>query len=204
MEKENLILEVKPEISTKEIENELIEKNEINKERYREAFERKNNAAARDAFLNAISGVQVNINPFALVTNILISSARSYMDYNKRKDDLAVELDDQLWKLEQSEMDELARLRQQVQDIYIETNLKDVYYRSNGKRYTLKEFVKSDGEFSEITSLLGEGISYDDGGSMLYSSDEYDLSVLVCGTLDGNKDIYVGDYTMYYDNAMCK
>ena len=56
-------------------------KNEINKERYREAFERKNNAAARDAFLNAISGVQVNINPFALVTNILISSARSYMDY---------------------------------------------------------------------------------------------------------------------------
>ena len=85
-----------------------------------------------------------------------------------------------------------------------EFNLKDVYYRSNGKKYTLKEFVKSDGEFSEITSLLGEGISYDDGGSMLYSSDEYDLSVLVCGTLDGNKDIYVGDYTMYYDNTMCK
>lgn len=44
----------------------------------------------------------------------------------------------------------------------------------------------------------------DDGGSMLYSSDEYDLSVLMCGTLDGNKDIYVGDYTMYYDNTMCK
>lgn len=105
-------------------------KNEINKERYREAFERKNNAAARDAFLNAISGVQVNINPFALVTNILISSARSYMDYNKRKDDLAVELDDQLWKLEQSEMDELARLRQQVQDIYIET-FKDFELENN-------------------------------------------------------------------------
>lgn len=52
------------------------------------------------------------------------------------------------------------------QDIYIETNLKDVYYRSNGKRYTLKEFVKSDGEFGEVTSLLGDGISYYDGGSM--------------------------------------
>ena len=89
------------------------------------------------------------------------------------------------------------------QDIYMETNLKDVYYRSNGMRYSLKEFVKSDGEFGEITSLLGDGISYDDGGSMLYSSDEYDLSVLMCGTLDGNKDIYVGDYTMYYDNTMC-
>ena len=75
---------------------------------------------------------------------------------------------------------------------------------TEGLKYTLKEFVKSDGEFSEITSLLGEGISYDDGGSMLYSSDEYDLSVLMCGTLDGNKDIYVGDYTMYYDYTMCK
>ena len=94
-------------------------------------------------------------------------------------------------------------LEMEGQDIYIETNLEDVYYRSNGKRYSLKEFVKSDGEFGEITSLLGEGISYDDGGSMLYSSDEYDLSVLMCGTLDGNKDIYVGDYTMYYDNTMC-
>ena len=86
----------------------------------------------------------------------------------------------------------------------METNVMVVYYRSNGKTYTLKEFVKSEGEFSEIISLLGEGIGYDDGGSLLYSSEEYDLSVLECGTLDGNKDIYVGDYTMYYDNTMCK
>ena len=90
------------------------------------------------------------------------------------------------------------------QDIYMETNLKDVYYKSNGKRYTLKEFFENDGEISEITSLLGEGISYDDGGSMLYSSDEYDLSVLMCGTLNCNKDIYVGDYTMYYGDDMCQ
>ena len=95
-------------------------------------------------------------------------------------------------------------LEMEGQDIYMETNLKDVYYRSNGKKYTLKEFVKSDGEFSEIISLLGEGIGYDDGGSLSYSSEEYDLSVLECGTLDGNKNIYVGDYTMYYDNTMCK
>lgn len=94
-------------------------------------------------------------------------------------------------------------LEMEGQDIYMETNLKDVYYNSNGKKYTLKEFIENDGEISEITSLLGEGISYDDGGSMLYSSDEYDLSVLMCGTLSGNKDIYVGDYTMYYGDDMC-
>lgn len=95
-------------------------------------------------------------------------------------------------------------LEMEGQDIYMETNLKDVYYKSNGKRYTLKEFFENDGEISEITSLLGEGISYDDGGSMLYSSDEYDLSVLMCGTLNCNKDIYVGDYTMYYGDDMCQ
>lgn len=95
-------------------------------------------------------------------------------------------------------------LEMEGQDIYMETNLEDVYYNSNGKKYTLKEFIENDGEISEITSLLGEGISYDDGGSMLYSSDEYDLSVLMCGTLNGNKDIYVGDYTMYYGDDMCQ
>ena len=57
-------------------------------------------------------------------------------------------------------------LEMEGQDIYMETNLKEVYYNSNGKRYTLKEFVKSDGEFGEVTSLLGDGISYYDGGSM--------------------------------------
>lgn len=95
-------------------------------------------------------------------------------------------------------------LEMEGQDIYMETNLKEVYYRPNEKKYTLKEFIQDDGEFSEITSLLGEGISYDDGGSLLYSSEEYDLSVLMCGTLNGNKDIYVGDYTMYYGDDMCQ
>lgn len=95
-------------------------------------------------------------------------------------------------------------LEMEGQDIYMETNLKEVYYRPDEKKYTLKEFIQDDGEISEITSLLGEGISYDDGGSLLYSSEEYDLSVLMCGTLNGNKDIYVGDYTMYYGDDMCQ
>ena len=95
-------------------------------------------------------------------------------------------------------------LEMEGQDIYMETNLKEVYYRPNEKKYTLKEFIQDDGEFSKITSLLGEGISYDDGGSLLYSSEEYDLSVLMCGTLNGNTDIYVGDYTMYYGDDMCQ
>lgn len=95
-------------------------------------------------------------------------------------------------------------LEMEGQDIYMETNIKEVYYTPNGKKYTLKEFIEDDGEISEITSLLDEGISYDDGGSLLYSSEEYDLSVLMCGTLNGNKDIYVGDFTMYYNSPMCQ
>ena len=90
------------------------------------------------------------------------------------------------------------------QDIYIETNLKEVYYTPNGKKYTLKEFIEDDGEISEITSLLMSTGYYDDGGSQLFSSEEYDLSILMCHNIAGTSDIYVGDYTMYYGDDMCE
>jgi hypothetical protein len=54
--------------------------NEINKERFKKEFEKRQNAAARDAFLNAISGVQINVNLWSTVSNILVASARAYLD----------------------------------------------------------------------------------------------------------------------------
>ena len=61
--------------------------NETNKERFKKQFEKKQNALARDAFLNAISGVQINVNVYSTVANVLVTSARAYLDYGKRKDD---------------------------------------------------------------------------------------------------------------------
>jgi hypothetical protein len=43
--------------------------------------------------------------------------------------------------------------------------------------------------------------SYDDGGTILYKGDEFNL--LKCHTLAGNNDIYIGDKTMGYPNNFC-
>lgn len=43
--------------------------------------------------------------------------------------------------------------------------------------------------------------SYDDGGTILYKGDEFNL--LKCHTLAGNNDIYIGDKTMGYSNNFC-
>lgn len=95
--------------------------NETNKERFKKQFEKKQNALARDAFLNAISGVQINVNVYSTVANVLVTSARAYLDYGKRKDDITAELDEELWGLEQYRMNTIANLRNGLFNIIQET-----------------------------------------------------------------------------------
>lgn len=86
-------------------------KNDIEKERFQKELERKNNGAARDAIFGAISGVQVNVNLVSLISNVVLSSARAFMDYNKKKEANVAEFDDEMWKLKKNEMDEITDLR---------------------------------------------------------------------------------------------
>lgn len=95
--------------------------NEINRERFKKEFERKQNSAARDAFLNAISGVQLNVSLVSIASNLLISSARAYMDYGKRKEELNVELDNQNWQLEQNHMTSITILRNELFNVINQT-----------------------------------------------------------------------------------
>ena len=44
-----------------------------------------------------------------------------------------------------------------------------------------------------------------DGGTEIYNSYENDVTLVKCNTVFGNKDIYIGDYLMKFDNySMCK
>jgi len=53
-----------------------------------------------------------------------------------------------------------------------------------------------------ITGFTGNNTnSYDDGGTILYKGDEFNL--LKCHTLAGNNDIYIGDKSMGYPNNFC-
>lgn len=96
-------------------------KNDIEKERYQKALEKKKNGAARDAIFGAISGVQVNVNLVSLVSNVVLSSARAFMDYNKKMDEYNTELDDEMWKLKKDEMDIITDLRNSAFDVIDET-----------------------------------------------------------------------------------
>ncbi len=95
--------------------------NYIEKERYQKAFERKNNAAARDAIFSAISGVQVNVNLVSLVSNVVLSSARAIMDYNKTKEANATEHDEEMWTLKKEELTIITGLRNSATDVIDET-----------------------------------------------------------------------------------
>ena len=44
-----------------------------------------------------------------------------------------------------------------------------------------------------------------DGGTAIYKSNIYDITLIKCNTIAGNKDIFIGDYSMNFDNeSMCK
>ena len=89
--------------------------------------------------------------------------------------------------------------------VYLEKTLTEVYFNKDSKKQTtIKEFLKT-GSIDEITSVLDTEVSYDDGGSQLYTSEEYDFSVLVCRKFyTKNNDIYIGNFDMYFADPMCE
>ena len=89
--------------------------------------------------------------------------------------------------------------------VYLETKLKDVYYNKDGKKYSLKECIKTNDDVKEITSYLVSLGTYDDGGSEQFLSKEYDLSILICRKMcSGKHDVYIGDSNMTYSGTMCE
>jgi len=85
--------------------------NEIEKERFLKKKEKRDNAAARNALLGAVSSVQLNVNLVSIVSNVVLTTARTLMDYNAKKEESAAELDDQLWELSKTEMGSVTNLR---------------------------------------------------------------------------------------------
>lgn len=85
--------------------------NEIEKERFIKKKEKRDNAAARNALLGAVSSVQLNVNLVSIVSNVVLTTARTLMDYNAKKEESASELDDQLWELSKAEMTSVTDLR---------------------------------------------------------------------------------------------
>ena len=55
---------------------------------------------------------------------------------------------------------------------------------------------------NEGVFIKGEKAILNDGGSKMYINDN--INILMCNTLEGNRDIYIGNGSMKYENGFCK
>ena len=89
--------------------------------------------------------------------------------------------------------------------IYLSNKIDEVIYNNVSlKVYVTSSFQTLDDSFKKITGLLKNTVTLKDGGTKIYKSDKYDITIVKCNTLMGNKDIFIGDYEMNFDNDMCK
>ena len=94
--------------------------------------------------------------------------------------------------------------------IYFASNIREVYYTEENKKMTLKEYIMPlyanlDDIMKNITDDLQLSDMLKDGGTAIYKSLEYDITIVKCNTLVGNRDYFIGDYNMQFDEeAMCK
>lgn len=90
--------------------------------------------------------------------------------------------------------------------LYYEDNKQKVYsYCLDSIKFKGKELNKllSDGmKIEELIDTLEKDGDYWDGGSKMYRGKN--ISVLKCDTIDGNRDIYIGNSEMKYENSFCK
>ncbi len=80
--------------------------------------------------------------------------------------------------------------------------LNDVIIKIDGKEENLKDFIqKEDKAIEKIIGTLKLKDSLSDGGTQLYKGEN--LTLVKCNTLDGNRDIYIGDQNMEFKQNFC-
>ena len=94
--------------------------------------------------------------------------------------------------------------------VYVASNIKEIYYNDVKNKYILKDYIQNtwqnvDDSISHLINYLSLVGELNDGGTQIYKSKEYDITIVKCNTVSGNKNYYIGDYGMNFDNnSMCK
>ena len=101
-------------------------------------------------------------------------------------------------------------LKRDNRTIYMAGNIEEIYYTAIDKRMTLKDYISKsnqtiDVEIKQLTDNMNLIATLKDGGTTIYKSSEYDITIIKCNTIAGNKNIFIGDYSMNFDSdLMCK
>lgn len=93
--------------------------------------------------------------------------------------------------------------------IYLAGNIEEFYIVNEGEKNLLKNYISLtyqtfDDSIKSITDKLDKKDILNDGGTIIYKSKEKDITMIVCRTIKGNKDVFIGDYSMEYEQFMCK
>lgn len=100
-------------------------------------------------------------------------------------------------------------LTKEDRTIYLENNIKELYIFDHQRRWTFKYYVTNTNQSLEnslksVTDLLEKEANLKDGGTAIYKNKDKNVTVIACNTLNGNKDVYIGDYQLSFKDNMCK
>lgn len=101
-------------------------------------------------------------------------------------------------------------LERDTRTICLAGNVDEVYYTDSETKMSLKDYISKsyqtiDDSIKHLTDIMDYVDTLKDGGTTIYKSNAYDVTIIKCNTIAGNKDIFIGDYSMSFDNdSMCK
>ena len=92
--------------------------------------------------------------------------------------------------------------------IYLAGNINQ-FYVVDESTMILKDFISNynrslDDSIKMITDKLEQTGALFDGGTTIYKSEDKDITLISCNKLSGNKNIYIGDYSLEKTDDMCK
>ncbi|MEE3344564.1 MAG: hypothetical protein VZS44_10760 [Bacilli bacterium] len=93
--------------------------------------------------------------------------------------------------------------------IYLSSLLEEVYLNKNKNKITLKDYISKsyqtlDDSINHVTDSMIKTETLRDGGTIIYKNEIFDITLVKCNTTKGNKDIFIGDYKMKFDDeSMC-
>lgn len=93
--------------------------------------------------------------------------------------------------------------------IYLAENVSELFIVENKNQTSLKKYMINstevvDKSIESITNLLNKQSILKDGGTIIFKNKDKNITLIKCNTIDGNKDIYIGDYNLNFKSNMCK
>ena len=93
--------------------------------------------------------------------------------------------------------------------IYLAENVSELFIVENKNQISLRKYIINSTEvvdklIENITNILNKQSILKDGGTIIFKNKDKNITLIKCNTIDGNKDIYIGDYNLNFKSNMCK